>query len=245
MVAQANYRRRRSIALLVLIAGLLVGLSGIGANSLAYVVDLWKEFAQYDLNIAGGLQVDATSLELLDKLEVKGRAVKTGYDRTLFSSGWQILGKCSIRNLVLKRDLTEVVMDDNCRVMSGKLRDQYSGQDLTFQYGPSTSQEVQIDHIVAVSDAWQKGAQLWDGDKRYQFYNDPYNLVAVSREANQQKVDQDAASWLPSNKAFRCIYVSRQIDIKFKYGLWVTPAEKVAMQQVLQRCPQTNENTPR
>ena len=245
MTKLANYRQRRAIALVIIFTAVVSGLVGMGASSWSDVVNLWQEFAQYDLNIAGTLRTDELALELLDKLEVKGRAPKTGYSRSLFSSAWQTLGGCSVRNIILKRDLTEVVVDDNCRVVSGQLHDQYTGQDIAFRYGATTSQEVQIDHIVAVSDAWQKGAQSWSGDKRYQFYNDPINLVAVGREVNQAKVDQDAASWLPPNKAFRCTYVSRQIEVKSKYGLWVTAAEKSAMQRVLQRCPEVNADTPR
>lgn len=237
-------KRRRIAVILTILGGIVAVLMGVGPDSRANIAKLWREFTQYDLNIAGAVRVDEASLELLDKLEVKGRASKTGYDRTLFASTWQTLGKCTMRNLVLKRDLTEVIIDDNCRVISGKLQDPYTGKEIAFQYGPATSQSVQIDHIVAVSDAWQKGAQSWDSEKRYKFYNDPNNLVAVSREANQAKVDSDAASWLPSNKLFRCAYVSRQIQVKLDYGLWVTEAEKSAMQQVLQRCPSSNENIP-
>ena len=241
-MAVVNYSRRQKTAVLTIIASLVLVLAGLGVNFWPDIVDLWQEFAQYDLNIAGAAQVDKTSLELLDKLAVKGRAPKTGYDRKTFSNGWQKLGKCSMRNLILKRDLTNSEIDDNCRVLSGQLHDPYTGKDIIFKYGPVTSQAIQIDHIVAVSDAWQKGAQSWSSEKRYQFYNDPNNLVAVSGEINQQKGDQDAASWLPPNKVFRCAYVSRQIEIKLKYGLWVTKSESLAMRQVLERCPATSEN---
>lgn len=240
-----NHKRRRLVTILTIIGGIIAVLMGLGPDSRANIAQLWREFTQYDLNIAGAVQVDEASLELLEKLEVKGRAPKTGYDRNLFASTWQTLGKCSMRNLVLKRDLINTTIDDNCRVLSGALNDPYTGKEIAFKYGPATSQEVQIDHIVAVSDAWQKGAQSWDSEKRYKFYNDPNNLVAVSREANQAKVDSDAASWLPPNKSFRCAYISRQIKVKLEYGLWVTEAEKSAMQQVLRRCPEVSENTPR
>ncbi|MGI6612630.1 MAG: HNH endonuclease family protein [Candidatus Nanosyncoccaceae bacterium] len=240
-----NHKRRRLAAILTIVGGIIAVLMGLGPDSRANIAKLWREFMQYDLSVASAVQSDETSLELLEKLEVKGRAPKTGYDRALFASTWQILGKCSMRNLVLKRDLTDIIIDDNCRVISGILQDPYTGKEIIFEYGPATSQEIQIDHIVAVSDAWQKGAQDWDSEKRYKFYNDPNNLVAVSREANQAKVDSDAASWLPSNKLFRCAYVSRQIQVKLDYGLWVTEAEKLAMQQVLQRCPISSENIPR
>ena len=103
--------------------------------------------------------------------------------------------------------------------------------------GQHTSTAVQIDHVVALSDAWQKGAQQLNADQRLQLANDPYNLLAVDGPANQQKSDSDAASWLPSNKSFRCQYVARQIGVKHKYALWVTQAEKDAMTNVLSGCP--------
>jgi hypothetical protein len=96
---------------------------------------------------------------------------------------------------------------------------------------------VQIDHVVAVSDAWQKGAQALDVSTRAQFYNDPLNLLAVDGPSNQKKSDADAATWLPPNKSYRCRYVARQIAVKAKYSLWVTQAEHDAMKNVLSTCP--------
>ena len=102
--------------------------------------------------------------------------------------------------------------------------------------GEDTSALVQIDHVVALSDAWQKGAAGWTAVKRIEFANDPRNLQAVSGAVNQQKSDGDAATWLPPNKSYRCTYVSRQIEVKKSYGLWVTPAERDAMSRVLASC---------
>ncbi|MFM6939873.1 MAG: HNH endonuclease family protein, partial [Rhodoluna sp.] len=85
--------------------------------------------------------------------------------------------------------------------------------------------------------AWQKGAQKLTSSSRYSFYNDPLNLLAVDGPTNGSKGDGDAATWLPPNKGFRCAYVSRQVAVKYKYGLWVTAAEKVAIQRVLGACP--------
>jgi hypothetical protein len=99
------------------------------------------------------------------------------------------------------------------------------------------SSKVQIDHVVALSDAWQKGAQYMDKDVRYQIATDPLNLLAVDSSANQQKSDGDAATWLPKNKRFRCEYVARQVSVKYKYGLWVTKAEKEAIAGILEKCP--------
>jgi hypothetical protein len=175
--------------------------------------------------------------DLLEQLAVKGRAPKTGYTRDQFGGGWGEMGMCDTRNVILHRDLVDVVVDEECHVTRGTLHDPYTGKAIAFMRGDTTSQAVQIDHVVALSNAWQTGAQLITPLEREQFANDPLELLAVDGEANQQKSDGDAATWLPPNKAFRCQYVARQIAVKAKYQLWVTPAEKSAMQQVLATCP--------
>ena len=101
--------------------------------------------------------------------------------------------------------------------------------------------KIQIDHVVALSDAWQKGAQYMDEETRKKIATDPLNLLAVDGAANEKKSDGDAATWLPANKKFRCQYVARQVSVKYKYSLWVTQAEKEAIARVLEGCP--NERT--
>ena len=178
-------------------------------------------------------------IAVLNKLAVKGRAPKTGYERSLFGDGWGNLGYCDLRNYVLNRDLTNVTWRSgkSCEVATGTLRDPYTGKTINFVRGVSTSLKVQIDHVVAVSDAWQKGAQQWNSTKRVAFYNDPLNLLAVDGPTNSAKGDSDAASWLPPNKAYRCAYVARQVAVKSKYGLWVTSAEKSTIAGILATCP--------
>lgn len=176
-----------------------------------------------------------SALEALNTLQVKGRAPKTGYERSQFGEGWAQVNGCSTRDIILNRDLKNVVFDDECSVVSGVLDDPYTGKTITFT--KENASQVQIDHVVALSDAWQKGAQLVTIDKRKQLANDPLELLAVDGPANQQKSDGDAATWLPKNKSFRCEYVARQIAVKRKYDLWVTQAEKEAIVGVLTTCP--------
>lgn len=178
-----------------------------------------------------------SALSVLTELAVKGRAPKSGYSRDEFSSGWGFVDGCDLRNLTLARDLVELSFRDDCIVESGVLLDPYTAERIEFARGVETSMEVQIDHVVAVSDAWQKGAQQLTAEQRFELYNDPLNLLAVSGPANQQKADSDAASWLPANRAFRCEYVATQIAVKQRYQLWVTAAERDAMQRVLSSCP--------
>jgi hypothetical protein len=102
---------------------------------------------------------------------------------------------------------------------------------------PSTSDDVQIDHVVALSNAWQTGAQALDVYQRELIATDPLNLLAVNGPTNQSKGDGDAATWLPPAKGYRCAYVARQVAVKTRYKLWVTPAERDAIARVLTDCP--------
>lgn len=185
---------------------------------------------------------EGTALAVLDTLEIKGRAPKTGYSREQFGAAWADVDHngCDTRNDILNRDLTNVTYRENthnCVVTSGVLNDPYTGTQINFVRGQDTSSAVQIDHVVALSNAWQTGAQQLSSEQRQALANDPYNLLAVDGPANQQKSDGDAATWLPSNKSFRCEYVARQIGVKKKYSLWVTQAEHDAMANVLASCP--------
>jgi len=173
----------------------------------------------------------------LQKLEIKGRAPSNDYERSLFGSGWASVKGCDMRNRILARDLRNVVYrDDGCVVQSGDLSDPYTGKMIIFTRGKDTSDDVQIDHVVALSDAWQKGAANMDEQKKVEFANDPLNLLAVDGPTNIKKSNSDAASWLPPNKTYRCRYVARQIAVKAKYLLWVTQAEYDASMRILNTC---------
>lgn len=181
------------------------------------------------------LPADATAaLKTLEELPIKGRAPKTGYSRAQFGDGWASVNGCTTRQIILHRDLTDITMANECTIASGILQDPYTGE--TIHFSSADSSAVQIDHIVALSDAWQKGAQQLTKEQRQQLANDPLELLAVDGPANQQKGDGDAATWLPKNKAFRCTYIERQVIVKQKYSLWVTDAEKTAMIDVLKSC---------
>lgn len=180
-----------------------------------------------------------SALAVVDTLTVKGRAPKTGYEREKFGRAWADVdgNGCGTRDDILRRDLSGVrLTDGRCKVASGTLTDDpYTGTTVEYVRGRS---KVDIDHVVALSDAWQKGAGKWDKDTRRRFANDPLNLLAVDSSTNRRKSDGDAATWLPPNKAYRCTYVARQVAVKKKYGVWVTGAERDAMKRVLKGCPQ-------
>jgi hypothetical protein len=147
---------------------------------------------------------------------------------------------CDTRNDVLRRDLTAYQLKagtHGCLVLRGTLHDPYTGRAIAFVRGQGSSTMVQIDHVVALSDAWQEGAQHWSATTRKAFANDPFNLLAVDGPSNQRKSDGDAATWLPPAKSYRCAYVARQVAVKVAYRLWVTSAERAAMTRVLGMCP--------
>lgn len=179
-------------------------------------------------------------MSALDGLRVAGRGPRTGFERAAFGTGWVDTDRngCDTRNDMLRRDLTAVVVRPGtrgCVVLSGVRADPYTGTTIAFQRGGRS--EIDIDHVVALSNAWVSGAAGWTTPRRVLFANDPLNLLAVDAGANRQKGDGDAATWLPPQRSFRCDYVTRQIAVKSKFDLSITPAEKSAMQRVLATCP--------
>jgi len=217
------YRLRRLaiVVILLVIAALPIASSDLPGSPII-------DDSQSELSVKASQQ--------LAELPTKGRAPKTGYGREQFGDGWSTATGCDVRNNVLRRDLKNVVTNQDCKVVSGTLNDPYTGRTIQFKRGALTSDDVQIDHVVALSNAWQTGAQQLDYSERVALANDPLNLLAVDGPANEQKSDSDAASWLPANKSFRCSYVSRQIAVKKKYGLWVTRPERDAMSRILSAC---------
>lgn len=229
-------RTARRLPLLgVLLALVLVGCGPAGSAQLVTPLE------------DSGAPAASEALTTLDSLEVKGRAPSTGYGRDRFGPTWEDVdgNGCSTRNDILARDLTEVqTQDDGCRVSSGILHDPYTDTRIDFTAGVDTSAEVQIDHVVALSDAWQKGAQQLDEQQRLALANDPLNLLAVDGPTNQSKSDGDAATWLPPNRGYWCPYVSRQVEVKAKYDLWVTPPEHDRMENVLEGCGEGSAQEP-
>lgn len=176
--------------------------------------------------------------EVLAKLEIKGRAPKTNYSREEFYKTWPTMEDgCNLRQKIIRRDFGDSAQMDGCTVVSGEYDEPYTGEHQVFTAKTQISKSVQIDHVVALSDAWQTGAQYMSAETRYAMATDPLNLLAADSSANQQKSDNDAASWLPPNKTFRCQYVARQVSVKYKYQLWVTQAEHDTIAKVLENCP--------
>ena len=180
----------------------------------------------------------------LQRLPVKGWDRQTDFARYRFGESWSDYvnvefghNGCNTRDDILRRDLTNlVVRPGTCYAQSGVLHDPYTAQSIAFVRGPDTSDAIQIDHLVSLSDAWYKGARNWDDQRRRDFANDPRNLLAVGADVNFDKAFRDATAWLPPNAAFRCEFVARQIAVKTAYQLWVSANEKRAMAEVLASC---------
>lgn len=178
------------------------------------------------------------AINALAKLAVKPAQSGDDYERQLFGSSWADWRDCNTRQKILNRDIENSRLDvDGCTVIGGQLTDPYTGKKISLNSKSAVSKKVQIDHVVALANAWQTGAKTWDTTKRKQLANDDLELIAVSSSANQAKSDSDASQWLPDSRQFRCQYIARQIAVKIKYQLWITRAERDAMTKVLSTCP--------
>jgi hypothetical protein len=179
----------------------------------------------------------AAARQLISRLTAKGRGPKTGYDRDEFGYAWMDTADgvplahngCDTRNDLLKRDGQEVRFraGSHCVVASMTLYDPYTGKDIAWKKSKAT--EVQIDHVVPLSYAWQMGAARWDEEKRKRLANDVLNLLPVSGSTNSAKRDSGPASWLPPGKAIRCAYSVRFAQVALKYDLPVTAPDRTAM----------------
>ena len=180
----------------------------------------------------------AAARAALEAIPVRALDPDDGYTRERFGQAWADVDDngCDTRNDVLARDLTDVRLDpDGCVVLAGTLVDPYTGTLIDFVRGPESAQ-VQIDHVVALDDAWRTGAQDWPAARRLAFANDPANLLAVDGQANQDKGASDASQWLPPQAGYGCVYVVRQLRVKAAYGLWMTPDEHDAVDRALRGC---------
>lgn len=170
----------------------------------------------------------------------------SGYSRESEFGTWinsdQLCGDGTTRDYILKRDLTDVTMSSRCKVQSGTFADPYTGTTMQFKYGKTTSSEIQIDHVVALKDAWASGLYKATQSQRVAYANDPFVLLASNGEQNELKsdgLDYTASSdpiWLPANKAWRCDYIAKRTEIKRKYSLTVTKAEQAQSVSILTAC---------
>ena len=240
-------KRRRSIGDTVLLLVILAALVWAFAPGVGWdLLDLRTRLGWPPLRSGQALSSlpDSEAARQLRELTIRSpdqAAAVPEYDREAFGQRWADTNHngCDTRNDILARDLARPTFKPgtrDCVVLSGTLAEPYTGQTIQFERGEKTSSLVQIDHVVALADAWRSGAWQWDEQRRTEFANDPENLLAVDGQANEDKSASSADQWLPSNTAFRCDYVKRQIAVKNAYGLSVTRAEQDALAEQLSAC---------
>ena len=237
-----KFKTRRLSAVIVIVGGVILWLTMNPASYEEIFTRVENDGAGAGINdnaaqaMSENGEGSKLAVDILEKIIIKGRAPKTGYTREQFYDGWPTVDGCSLRQRILKREMGDTAVLDGCNVIAGEFDEPYTGEHLVLTNKTEVA-KLQIDHVVALSDAWQKGAQYMSYEVRNQIATDPLNLLAVDGAANQQKSDGDAATWLPKNKKFRCQYVARQTSVKYKYNLWMTAAEKEAISRILLNCP--------
>lgn len=158
------------------------------------------------------------------------------YRRVAFGDGWTYdrSSGCNVRELVLiTESRTAPVMGPRCKPLSGDWVSAYDG------VVTSDPADLEIDHLVPLAEAWRTGAATWTPERREAFANDlddPATLIAVTGRSNRSKGDSPPDRWLPEVADGRCPYVEGWIRVKARWGLRVSPAEKVVLVQVLSGC---------
>ena len=193
--------------------------------------------------LAGGLSAAGAGVfdvdDLLDDLEVAAESTDGGYDRTLFGRG-----ECSVRAAVLVAESTRPAARRGCTVTGGEWLSVYDG------YRTDDPSELEVDHLVALHEAWKSGADGWSADRREAFAADvghPGALVAVTAAMNRSKGDKDPAVWQPPNRAAWCLYAADWVTVKLRWGLSVDAAELRALRNMLAGCgaaPATTTTRP-
>lgn len=175
---------------------------------------------------------ESTARYELYHLRVAPDGSSSGYSRDKFPHWITISGSCNTRETVLDRDGTSVVTNSSCYPTSGRW---YSPYDGATWYAAS---DVDIDHVVPLSNAWRTGASGWTTTKRRQFANDLSNpqLIAVTDNVNQSKGDQSPATWKPPRTAYWCTYAKMWIHVKYRYYLTINSTEEDQLYRMLSYC---------
>ena len=194
---------------------------------------------------AGTLDPSAASAALAG-LQVAEKTPLDGYERgcgegegCVFGPAWADVDRngCDQRNDVLHRDLTDVQVREGtqgCVVVAGVLDDPYTGAVVPFVKADAAL--VPIDHVVPLAAAWAQGAAEWTPEERAFFANDVANLIATTRAENSSKGDSTAEEWVPPDPTYGCSYGTVVVTVKHDYALSVTPAEAVALEDLLATC---------
>ncbi len=174
---------------------------------------------------------NAGLLDILETLRGRNRA-PARYNRDDFGYPADLDDDCiDTRHEVLIEEATgPVELDDECYVAEGEWYDPFTDQTFT------SPRDLQVDHVVALADAWYSGAWAWSEEERAEFANDPANLNAIDGEENQRKSAWGPADYTPANEAHRCAYLEQYARVKVQWGLAITQRDFKALEEGLTAC---------
>lgn len=225
----------RAVGALIFLALLMASLMSTCSGAGAMIQRINKSHSSRNVDtsaVAEGTLSDLNNLTVNDNPKPPEK-----YNRVeQFGPAWKDVDHngCDTRNDILARDLTVQEMRNSCVITAGQLADPYSGEQIDFR--KKDASKVQIDHVVALENAWQSGAYNLSKEDREALANDPDNLLAVNGHDNMAKGSKSADQWMPPNTAYACIYASKQVQIKNRYALTVTTPEKQALADALATC---------
>lgn len=174
-----------------------------------------------------------SALALLQTVRVENE-YQVGYDRALFEHWRDVDGDgCDSRDQVLKRDSISLPQVDpvNCNVIAGDWISPYDGAKW------SNPTDIDIDHVVALKEAWDSGAWAWSAAQRKAYANDTSDnrtLLAVTDSVNQSKSDKDPSNWLPPLQSYTCTYLGNWIAVKVRWNLSMDASEYGRIKNLLQ-----------
>jgi hypothetical protein len=174
----------------------------------------------------------AAARQRLDGLSVGAWGSMARYSRDRFPHWSRHDDGCNTRDLVLRREGSGVVTGDDCAITAGTWTSAYDGRAI------SDPQDLDIDHMVPLANAWRTGAADWSEKRREEFANDldSPELLAVTSTTNRSKGDQDPSQWRPPRRQYWCAYAQRWIAVKSVWRLRVTSDEKDALLDMLDTC---------
>lgn len=154
---------------------------------------------------------------------------------------------CNTRDDILAAQLTNVVRNEKCQVVTGTLDDPYTGNVIDFERDVTVngkkvggnSMAVQIDHKYPLKKFWEGGAWKWTLEERVAAANDPLNLVASDGPANNFKSAKGPSEWMPStsgNAAYDCTFATDVVTVLVKYDLTATKADIASLRSTLTTC---------
>ena len=205
-------------------------------SSLLSTTTTVKPVTSSTTTVAGSSPNGATTL--LSSIRI-GPEYTAGYDRELFPHWKDLDGDgCDARENVLIRDsLVKATVGSGCKVIAGKWVSPYDGATWT---NPT---DIDIDHVVALNEAWQSGAYAWTTQQRTLYANDltdSRTLMAVTDSVNQAKSDKDPSEWLPPLASYRCTYLSNWVAVKVRWSLRMDQVEYDAVKAGLAGCATTS-----